>query len=371
MIGINFVYEKDGFLESLNLKLELPTNKVVESFDFNTNSFDDLIDYIEFMDFEEYVFVGLGEPQRIIEIVNYLQKLISIPIKFVNRSASTDYLTSRNLKDVDNQLQNHPDLDTFAAFLQGYQCFQTTLYPTNLRKGLIKHLNVDNLSLFLKENSNLIRHFGINSAIYSNSRESKVPLITLDPTEFNSKFSNIISSESKEFLIQNIESFIETGKVSETKIPMNYGILLGINKFHSFYFYNQKFYLDSEHTLEVGKSGDSYQMILNNASIINNSCNIPAGLEYLYPTLININRIYKDVKFTTVYNKSNLPANETSRFNWIGFETGEQKFVLNLKAQKIFEVNSLYLQIFEQIIKNHSSPSPETKQVLETLRLYN
>ena len=51
MIGINFVYEKDEFLKSLDTDISLSSELAVESFDFDTNSFDDLANYIEFMNF--------------------------------------------------------------------------------------------------------------------------------------------------------------------------------------------------------------------------------------------------------------------------------------------------------------------------------
>lgn len=46
MIGINFVYEKDEFLKSLDTDISLSSELAVESFDFDTNSFDDLANYI-------------------------------------------------------------------------------------------------------------------------------------------------------------------------------------------------------------------------------------------------------------------------------------------------------------------------------------
>ncbi|OYS57384.1 hypothetical protein CBF95_00415, partial [Limosilactobacillus reuteri] len=111
------------------------------------------------------------------------------------------------------------------------------------------------------------------------------------------------------------------------------------------------------------------QNIFNNASLITIPIKLPLVLKQLYPILININKTYKDAKFITAYNNATLPACETSSYDWIGFESNSKKMVFNLPTQRFFEVNTLYLKLFEQIIKNKSTPSSEAKQVLKTLRL--
>ena len=69
MIGINFVYEKDEFLKSLDTDISLSSELAVESFDFDTNSFDDLANYIEFMNFDEYIFFILRRKHRFVKIL--------------------------------------------------------------------------------------------------------------------------------------------------------------------------------------------------------------------------------------------------------------------------------------------------------------
>ncbi|OYS81920.1 hypothetical protein CBG14_10610, partial [Limosilactobacillus reuteri] len=98
MIGINFVCEEKGFLQSLSLDIELSsTNIAIESFDFDNNSFDDLADYIDFMNFDEYVFFGLENPQRLIRVVNYLQTLVETPVKFITKKSAAKYLNKQEL----------------------------------------------------------------------------------------------------------------------------------------------------------------------------------------------------------------------------------------------------------------------------------
>ena len=67
MIGINFVYEKDEFLKSLDTDISLSSELAVESFDFDTNSFDDLANYI--MNFDEYIFFIFRRKHRFVKIL--------------------------------------------------------------------------------------------------------------------------------------------------------------------------------------------------------------------------------------------------------------------------------------------------------------
>lgn len=370
MIGINFVYEKNELFRSLDIDIALSSNLTIDVFDFDTNSFDDLADYINFMDFDEYIFFGLGTPNRLIRAVSYLQTLVNIPIKFVSQSNFSNYLSDKELNILLNKANTFVNLDVNKAFLQGYRCFQTNLYPIVLRKGLIKHIKIDNLTLFLKENSNLLRYFGINSAIYNKEKKDQtLPIIHLNPENLILKTAKHRIIENQERLLQNINNFIHTGEIKETEIPLNYGTLVGLNKLHSLYFKNKTFYLDSEYTVKVGISGDSYQSIVNITSTIPNVSQIPLPVKQLYPALININGFYDNVKFVTAYNSYNLPFSTSTSFNWIGFETKENKMVLNIPTQRVFKVNTLYLNLFEQIIKNKPISSPEAKKVLETLRL--
>ncbi|MCH5379505.1 hypothetical protein LHV14_06040, partial [Limosilactobacillus reuteri] len=80
MIGINFVYEKNELFRSLDIDIALSSNLTIDVFDFDTNSFDDLADYITFLYFAEYIFFGLGTPNRLLSTVSSLHTLVYIPI---------------------------------------------------------------------------------------------------------------------------------------------------------------------------------------------------------------------------------------------------------------------------------------------------
>ena len=154
-------------------------------------------------------------------------------------------------------------------------------------------------------------------AIYSKNKQNKflLPIIHLDSDEYDLQFSKAHFLESQDILLQNINDFIHTGKVAEKKVPLNYGTLVGINKFHSLYFHNKNFFLDSEYKYKVGTSGDKYQNIINIASTIIPTIQVPLSVKQLYPTLIHINNVYDDINFITAYNRYKLPPCEFSSFD--------------------------------------------------------
>ncbi|OYS44598.1 hypothetical protein CBF87_09895 [Limosilactobacillus reuteri] len=158
MIGINFVCEEKGFLQSLSLDIELSsTNIAIESFDFDNNSFDDLADYIDFMNFDEYVFFGLENPQRLIRVVNYLQTLVETPVKFITKKSAAKYLNKQELDLIFKKSSTLSKLTVNEVFTKGYHSFQNNIYTLSLRKDLLKNEKVTNLSLFNQEHKRIIR----------------------------------------------------------------------------------------------------------------------------------------------------------------------------------------------------------------------
>ena len=59
-------------------------------------NFDDLIDYLEFLEFDQYIFVALAENDRLNRLANYLQEQLDMEIKVVNIESVDDYLESQN-----------------------------------------------------------------------------------------------------------------------------------------------------------------------------------------------------------------------------------------------------------------------------------
>ncbi len=107
MIGLNFVFEKEELLYSLKLSTQIDKKYSLDYFDFDTQNFDDLIDYLEFLEFDQYIFVALAENDRLNRLANYLQEQLDMEIKVVNIESVDDYLESQNLQEIKSELKNH------------------------------------------------------------------------------------------------------------------------------------------------------------------------------------------------------------------------------------------------------------------------
>ncbi|EHJ52975.1 hypothetical protein [Streptococcus macacae] len=381
MIGLNIVYEKDELLYSMNLSSKVNDNYSFDYFDFDNQSIDDFIDYLEFLEFEKYIFVALHEKNRLQRLADYLQENLECMINVVDFSALKELLSNQEIENLqaaleeDSFYQKTIALNTKDVFQNGFKAFRTGLYP-HLTKGLLKHVSVDNLDCFLEKNQDLLRHFAINSAIYSDisSRENPLPVIIKSLSDFDTETFVKINAES---LQRHMDHFVATGEIKIESNILDYGYLAGLAQFHSLIFENEQFYLDSAQRCPIGQSGDGYYKLFNEASLklsAQDKVTARDEVNYLFPILVSIHQVYRDVNFITPYNAYHLKSIEekTQSLNWIAFQNNTDSFVFNIQTGRLFKVNHLVIEKFEYIIKNKvSEPADqEMKQVREMLQTY-
>ena len=116
MIGLNFVFEKDGLLYSLKLSTQIDQNYSLDYFDFDNQSFEDFIDYLEFLEFDQYVFIKLEENNRLKQLVSYLKAQLDMKIEVID------------IEDLDNLLEN----SKIQALLRQSKSFKMALKPLKL-----------------------------------------------------------------------------------------------------------------------------------------------------------------------------------------------------------------------------------------------
>lgn len=324
MIGLNFVFEKEELLYSLKLSTQIDKKYSLDYFDFDTQNFDDLIDYLEFLEFDQYIFVALAENDRLNRLANYLQEQLDMEIKVVNIESVDDYLESQNLQEIKSELKNHDmyqkivSINVEQVFKNGFKAFKTAIYP-HLTRGVLKHLYVDDIDKFVTENGGLLKYLAVNSAIYTEEESN----------------------------------------------------------FNSLYFKNGQFYLDSQCNLSIGMSGESHSQLSNQVSlkVLKREKTLEGtDLKYLFPVLLDITHIYGGLNFITPYNTYKLPPVNvpSSQLSWIAFWNEERNFALNIKSGRLFKVNELVIEQLEMIIKDYSDTSErkELQQVKEMLQIY-
>ncbi|MBF0699179.1 hypothetical protein [Streptococcus danieliae] len=380
MIGLNFVYERDELLYSLDLPIELQDPFSVDYLDFDHQSFEDLIDYMDFLEFDRYIFVAVEESSRLQRLVNYLSDKVEYPITTLEMNALGKLLSDEQVINVQKVLENHSGYQTLGTlkteevFENGYRAFRSAMYP-HLTKGLLKHVQVDEVNTFLSENKDLIPRFAINSAIYSDTdcNDPSNPFIVRSIANFSKMetFARLTELELRDAL----EEFLKSGRLMLTNHILDYGILTGISRFNSLVFKQDTFYLDSAMNIPIGDSGESFQKLFNEASMKLGRQVIDANNEIwrLVPLLIAMNRTYNDLEFVTPYNQYHLAAIEDRivSLNWIAFKNSDHYFAFNLPNSRIFKINQVVFEKLEYIIKNRLDERDLVMQkVVEVLETY-
>ncbi len=380
MIGLNIVYERDELLYSLDLHTDLSRDFSIDYLDFNNQSLEDIIDYIEFLEFEKYIFVAVEESVRLKRLVEFFRTRVSNAIQLVSIGELSTLLNINEVKNIQKIIENDIDynnlinINTKQIYKNGYNSFRSAIYP-NLEKGLLKHIWVDQLDKFLVENEDLIIHFAVNSAIYCDLKPNywNFPLILKAPSDISNEIFKMASTDELETAFK---MFIDNGEVYLSNNILDYGVLTGISKFNSLVFDSGKFYLDSAKTMVIGFSRESYQKIYNQASLklSDKTTTYNIKLIHLYPLFISLNRSYRHLNFITPFNKYNLPPIEENinTVNWLTFTNGVDSFALNIQNSRLFKINKIVLEKFEYIIKDKLNESDDTltQELMEILKTY-
>ena len=379
MIGLNFVYEKDELLYSLDVHVEVGEQFSLDYLDFDNQSFEDVIDYMESLEFEQYYFVALEENVRLKRLVTYLSNKVTYPIGIIEWNDFEKLLPSEKITSLQKTLENHnvykklTELNTEVVLKNGYRAFRSAVYP-NLTKGLLKHLLVDQLDEFLNDNKELLLHFAVNSAIYSDeqSNSSNIPTIIKSLADFKDEIFDEITTNK---LKNTIDYFLNSGQVTLKNKVLDYGILMGMSKFNSLIFKGGQFYLDSAANILIGYSGETYQKLFNEASMKLNKqgTEILPEISYLFFMLIAISQQYSNMEFVTPYNNYYIPgvAPNTVPLGWIAFKNLNNCFAYNLQNGRLFKINQLVFEQLEYIIKEQLPENDTVTQgVMEVLKSY-
>ncbi|MCU0082873.1 hypothetical protein [Streptococcus danieliae] len=335
---------------------------------------------MDFLEFDRYVFIAVEENSRLQRLVNYLSDKVDYPITTLEMDSLGKLLSDEQVINVQKVLENHSGyrtlrtLKTEEVFENGYRAFRSAMYP-HLTKGLLKHVQVDEVNTFLSENKDLIPHFAINSAIYSDTdcNDPSNPFIVRSIANFSKMeiFARLTELELRDAL----EEFLKSGHLMLTNHVLDYGILTGISRFNSLVFKQSTFYLDSAMNIPIGYSGESFQKLFNEASMKLERQVIDANNEIwcLVPLLIAMNRTYNDLEFVTPYNQYHLAAIEDRivSLNWIAFKNSDHHFAFNLPNSRIFKINQVVFEKLEYIIKNRLDERDLVMQkVVEVLETY-
>lgn len=102
--------KKDELLYSLKLSTRIDQNYSLDYFDFDNQSFEDFIDYLEF---DQYVFIKLEENNRLKQLVSYLTAQLDMKIEVIDIEDLDNLLENSKIQEIKTE---EDDIDSYKRF---------------------------------------------------------------------------------------------------------------------------------------------------------------------------------------------------------------------------------------------------------------
>lgn len=383
MIGLVIVEENKGLIKNIqdfdvsevlteNLKEK---EFCIDMYDFDTNSFNDLIEYTEFQEYTDYILLSITKTERL-KKVTYLLNTHSefTHFHFISINESSGCWIEQHVcqEQLSNIHQTYEcSNDAMQVFKNGLMAMFTGVYPKVFRKGLIKHLYFENYLLIEQLHSSIYLNCGINFGgfvdkystefihIGASTREGHFPGILL----FNDSLEDFIIDHELELMTETalyhlFECFINTGKIDFTGRKsgiIDYSVRLSLGLERGIFVYSDGLYLDYGQTKKLADvNGTILELELGRSNVSGQGKN--TGLLELFPLLINVAISLQDdgLFFITPFNKNCFEPAVLQNYpsEWIVMLSNQRYLALHVQSNRMFEVNELFAEIFEADTKN-------------------
>ncbi|WP_114571720.1 hypothetical protein [Exiguobacterium flavidum] len=381
MIGFSYLYETEGWLHHVEpthaLRDFCEAERITfDQYDFNTNTFQDLVDYMEFQEFEHYVFVLKGSGERVLRLVAYLQqKMLSVQFHLVREDGEVLFGDPRFLYGLDLPLSDD-DVETAEPIeLQNaIMSLFTGVHPDYRKRHPqpLRHVYVEDTSL-LETVSPLFEEMTINSLLYVDvpvihdmaviDVMSRTPVL-IAFAEAAEGVKQVLSRTSRVELREDFKRFIATGVVRSDRQAQgmfDYATAAGLPATHRLFFFRDGVFGDHGKTMRLSDTVlDATQLQDRQLGRIEPLDALP--LLSLYPLLYQLASAFSsESSFITAYSRAALPPLEhpLGPCMMIGIENGEGCFVFELATNRLFETNKTFLLILEADQKERFDTLPE------------
>ncbi|WP_242586773.1 hypothetical protein [Candidatus Enterococcus ikei] len=375
MIGMALVEESNHVLRSVNdVKLSdvlkdscLIDELSFDTYDYDTNNFLDLLDYTEFQDYTDYVFVSLSKSVRLPKIVDFLNKFSEVTkFHFVSINEASDETMEQFVDRKKLSSKEKADEPSEDILKNGLMALFTGVYPRVFRKNIIKHLYFEHGTDLAKIHPSVYLNCAINHGVYIDesqgvgyTSERNIPGVVMFKDSLNTFVKDEELEElSEERLNQQFEVFSRTGTVAweERKNGIiDYSDMLSLGLARRLFIFEDGIYLDYRRTkklfsdisrsfaeIELAKSGFDQKQDKN-------------GLYEVFPLLVSLALSLKDNQlfFVTPFNDNQFEAIylEVYPSEWIVLSTSESYLAFHIQSNRTFEVNQLFVEIFEAQVK--------------------
>ncbi|EOO13481.1 hypothetical protein [Bacillus cereus] len=363
---------KIGMLQTISQNNLIQGKHNLDCFDYDNNSILDFLDYLDFQDCEDYCFICLGNPNRIIKLINHLNNLSDTNFHLYNANLE-QLMGSRNLCLDDYQSIDFTHLESIVKkdlspyqLINGRHALITGVYPANINKKLIKHLYIDNIELLEKINTTIINSMGINSAIYckeiiedQNSPDAiPFPILSTNQIDLaiNNKEYTTITKDRLNDILLNIKETSQVMNESQILGYIDYAEVTNIEGCNRLFYSLDGIYKDYLKSNRISKQIDiNYQELMIALSNNENMTGTKNPLILLYPLFLSLMCSFKSKcsTFITPYTSFQLPHQSgVSNFNLIGIKTEDLQMCYSMSTGQFFKVNEVFHLLLEAYIKD-------------------
>lgn len=370
MIGLTVLSESEGWLHQLDPTDALKTfceqhRFSMDRYDYDQHTFLDLLDYMDFQEFEHYLFVLRGPGERTLRLVAYLQqRMLHVQFHLINERGDVlfgdPYFLDKTipLEGTTGYTQPIELQDALMSLFTGVYPDTASRQPQPLR-----HVYVETTDLLDSITPTLFDQMTINSLLYiDQSTRHDLPVIELmSRTPVLLAFSDTLPFSVRDRLATfersdldaAMQQWQETGVVlnPEQRIGiLDYATIAGMPASHRLFIWSDGIYADYGKRILLSEAFDLNICQLRQNQLATWEALLPIPQLALYPILFQLASAFQGTsQFVTPYSVFELPRTEgkLGPLTMIGIQNKEGCFAFELLTNQLFETDEVFLAILE------------------------
>ena len=370
MIGLTVLSESEGWLHQLDPTDALTTfceqhRFSMDRYDYDQHTFLDLLDYMDFQEFEHYLFVLRGPGERTLRLVAYLQqRMLHVQFHLINERGDVlfgdPYFLDKTIPLEGTTVYTQP-IELQDALMSLF----TGVYPDTASRQPqpLRHVYVETTDLLDSITPTLFDQMTINSLLYiDQSTRHDLPVIELmSRTPVLLAFSDTLPFSVRDRLATferseldaAMQQWQETGVVlnPEQRIGiLDYATIAGMPASHRLFIWSDGIYADYGKRLLLSEAFDLNICQLRQNQLATWEALLPIPQLALYPILFQLASAFQGTsQFVTPYSVFELPRTEgkLGPLTMIGIQNKEGCFAFELLTNQLFETDEVFLAILE------------------------
>ncbi len=381
MIGITIVSEQDGWLQRLR-----PSSAMrhfceahrfsLDAFDYDSHTFQDVLDYMNFQEYEHFLFILQGEGERTLRLVAYLQQqMLHVQFHLIRPEGEIvfgqpDFFNGLELPRVsDDEKPVIPIVQNEVLSLM------TGVHPHSspVQRQPLRHVYIEDSSLLKQIPAALFNSMTVNSIVYLDhpmrhdlpiiELMSRTPVLITFADQFSPTIDMRLDILSREEIIRRFERWKTTGWIQNERFAgiLDYATQSGADSSHRLFFFKDGIYADRQKAERF--SSDLTSPVTSNAGQSGRRDTFATQRELnLFPLLYQLAGSFSgESRFITPYSDLELPRTlgRIGPLTLIGIQNEEGYFAFEMTSMRLFETNEAFLWILEADQKERFDLLPE------------